>query len=155
MQQLGRVQKRNDDGTALVLHIEQCDCFGACNTCSGCVTQQKRMFVAKNPINANLGQVVTVRANSGPVLMAMLAYAMPFILFFLGYYLCALLWSAGAAGGIASFVVGVIGAAFYDRKIAKKQTVYTITGFGHDLPEFLKKGDNYLDQKYDRLRPGR
>lgn len=147
MEQLVRVHKRNDDGTAQVLHIRQSACSGDCHKCSGCgAAQQKLLFTAENPIHAQPGQVVTVTAKTGPVLAAAaVLYMMPLALFFLGYLVCHVLWEAGALGGCLSFAVGVALAAVYDRLVARKQkTVYTITGFGQ-MPEAWEKGDNDLD----------
>ena len=143
MEQLVQVVKCNDDGTAQVIPIRLSACVGECQGCFGCGPQQ---FTANNPIKARLGQVVTVRQTIRPVLEAALMLClMPLIMLFVGYIICFRLWSSGALGGCLGFVLGAAGAAVYDRRIAKKQTVYTITGFGHDLPEFLKKGDNDLD----------
>ena len=131
MEQLVRVQKINEDGTALVLHIRQSACSGDCHKCSGCgAVQQKMLLNAKNPIGAKPGDTVVVRAASGPVLAAAaMLYLLPVVLFFCGYLLGHLLWDRGAFLGLVGFTAGIAGAAVYDRCVAKKQeTVYTITG---------------------------
>ena len=57
---------------------------------------------------------------------------MPLGLFFLGYLLGAVLWQRGGLLGCIAFVLGIAGAALYDRLVMKrKNTVYTITGYGH------------------------
>ena len=148
MEQLVRVQKCNDDGTALVLHVRQSACSGDCHKCSGCgAVQENLLLTANNPIGARPGQVVTVRSESGPVLAAAaVLYILPLVLFFAGYLLCHLLWQLGVLGGCVGFVLGICLAAVYDRRVAsKRKPVYTITGFGQGLPEYLKKGDNDLD----------
>lgn len=147
MEQLVRVQKCNDDGTAQVLHIRESACSGDCHKCSGCgAVQQKMLLTANNPIGARPGQVVTVRTDSGPVLAAAaVLYIAPLVLFFLGYLLCEINWQRGAFGGCLAFVLGIIIAAVYDRLVVKKQqTTYTITGFAH-TDAFPEKGDNDLD----------
>ena len=134
MEQLVRVQKLNGDGTAQVIHIRQSACSGDCHKCSGCgAVSQTMVLTARNPIGAKLGQVVTVRAEAGPVLAAAaVLYMLPLVLFFLGYLVFHMAWGMGALGGGLSFLLGIAIAAAYDRLVARKQkTVYTITGFGH------------------------
>lgn len=143
MEQLVRVQKCNDDGTAQVIHIRQSACSGDCHKCSGCgAVQQTMLLTANNPIGAKPGQVVTIRTDSGPVLTAAaMLYLLPLVLFFAGYFAGAF-WNKGALVGCLAFVLGITVAALYDRKVAsKKKTVYTITGFG----KYPEKGDNDLD----------
>lgn len=146
MEQLVRVQKLNEDGTAQVLHIGQSTCTGDCHKCSGGgALQQKILFTAENPIHAQPGQVVTVIARTGPVLAVAALYLMPLALFFLSYLVGYAFWQSSALGGLPGFAIGVILAAVYDRRIARKQkTVYTITGFGRK-PQNWGKGDNDLD----------
>ncbi len=147
MQQLVRVQKLNDDGTAQVLHVRQSACSGDCHKCSGCgAVQQQMLLTAKNPIQAQPGQVVTIRAKSGPVLAAAaILYLLPLALFFAGYCAAYLLWDRGAAGGIVGFLLGIVLAGIYDRRVVKKKkTVYTITGFGFTA-QTEGKGDHDLD----------
>jgi positive regulator of sigma E activity len=148
VEQLVRVQKCNDDGTAQVIHVRQSACSGDCHKCSGCgAAQETLLFTAANPIGARPGQVVTIRSESGPVLLAgAVLYMMPLVLFFLGYLILEAAWGLGALGGIGAFVLGILLATLYDRRVvARKKTVYTITGFGHMTPEFPEKGDNDLD----------
>lgn len=146
MEQLVRVQKCNDDGTAQVIHIRQSACSGDCHQCSGCgAAKETILLTAQNPIGAQPGQVVTVRSESGPVLLdAAVLYMMPLALFFVGYLVLEALWTRGALGGCLAFVLGIVLAAVYDRRVAaKRKTIYTITGFGH-MPSGTK-GDNDLD----------
>lgn len=132
MEQLVRVVKTNDDGTAQVIHVRESACSGDCHKCSGCgAVQQKLILTARNPIGAKPGEMVTVQASSGPVLAAAaVLYVLPFVLFFLGYAAGALLWQQGGLTGSIAFVVGIAAAVIYDRRVAgKKETVYTITGY--------------------------
>ena len=128
MQQEVRVLTCNEDGTAQVLCVRQSACSGDCHKCSGCgAVQQKMLLTARNPIGAKPGQVVTVQASSGPVLLAAaVLYLMPLALFVAGYL------TMGPWGGGAGFGLGILLAVVYDRLVARKQkTVYTITGFGY------------------------
>ena len=87
---------------------------------------------AHNPIGAQPGDMVQIRAETGPVLMgAAVLYMVPLVLFFVGYLLGDTLWNMGALAGCLAFVFGFGIAVAYDRLVAKKQkTVYTIVSFG-------------------------
>lgn len=133
MEQLVRVVKQNDDGTARVVLVRESACSGDCHKCSGCGAAKQTMYVvAGNPINAPVGAVVTIRSESGPVLAAAaMLYMLPLGTFFLGYLLGAALWQKGGLMGLLGFVLGVAGTVAYDRLVMKKKnTVYTITGYG-------------------------
>ena len=148
MEQLVRVQKCNDDGTAQVIHVRQSACSGDCHQCSGCgAAQETLVLTARNTIGAKPGQMVTVQSESGPVLLAAaVLYVMPLMLFFVGYLIFQIAWGMGALGGLLAFVLGIVLAAVYDRRVAaKRETVYTITGFGYLSPNSPEKGDNDLD----------
>ena len=148
MEQLVRVQKCNDDGTAQVIHVRQSACSGDCHRCSGCgAAKETLLLTAQNPIGARPGQVVTIHSNSGPVLLdAAVLYMMPLVLFFVGYLILDVLCKRGALGGCLAFVLGILSAKLYDRVVAsKRETVYTITGFGQALSGEPYEGDNDLD----------
>ncbi len=133
MEQLVRVRKCNDDGTAQVVHLRQSACSGDCHKCSGCgAAQETLVLTAQNPIDAKPGDLVVIQSGSGPVLAAAaVLYIVPLVLFFLGYALGAALWQRGGLVGCIAFLLGVGIAAVYDRYMAKhKKTIYTITGFG-------------------------
>ena len=136
MEQLVRVIKTNDDGTAQVIHIRESACSGDCHKCSGCgAVQQKLILVAANPIGARVGDNVVIQTQSGPVLAAaVVLYMLPVLLFFLGYLAGQLLWQRGALTGCITFGIGLVAAVVYDRRVAgKKETVYTITGYDHTV----------------------
>ena len=149
MEQIVRVREVFDDGSATVIRVRESACSGDCHKCSGCgAAQQTVVFRAVNAIGARPGQIVTIKSDSGPVLAAAaVLYMIPLLLFFAGYILGALLWQQGALTGCAAFVLGIVLAAVYDRKVArKKETVYTITGFAsQDVLRSQIKGDNDLD----------
>ena len=71
-----------------------------------------------------------VRTQSGPVLLgAAILYLMPLVLFMVGYLVC-LAWQWEFLGGLAGFILGVLLAIIYDRKVAKKnKPQYTIVGY--------------------------
>lgn len=135
MEQTVRVKKRNPDGTAEVVHIRESACSGDCHKCSGCgAATQAVIFTAHNPINAQEGDVVVVRSESGPVLLgAAVLYMVPLVLFFVGYMIGFSVWGKGALLGCLFFVLGIGLAAVYDRLVTSKQkTEYTIVGYKHD-----------------------
>lgn len=134
MQQLVRVVKCREDGTAQVLHLRQSACSGDCHKCAGCGAQQETLiFSAHNPIGAKPGDVVYVSADSGSVLAAAaVMYILPLVLFFLGYLLGSMA-DMGALFGCLAFALGIGLAVLYDRLVVRKnETVYTITGYGPD-----------------------
>ena len=132
MQQLVRVRKIHEDGTATVIHVRESACSGDCHKCSGCGAAKEAILLeAKNPIGAKPGDLVTIESATGPVLKAaMVMYMVPMVLFFVGYAIGAALWNRGALMGCLFFVASIGLAVIYDRKVLKKQnTEYTITGF--------------------------
>ncbi len=132
MEQLVRVQKCNDDGTAQVVHVRQSACSGDCHKCSGCgAAKETLILTARNPINAQPGDMVVIQSSSGPVLAAAaVLYILPLALFFVAYALGDAFWQRGGSTGCLAFLLGLVMAACYDRLIAKKKkTIYTITGF--------------------------
>ncbi len=132
MQQLVRVRKVHEDGTATVMHIRESACSGDCHKCSGCGAAKETILLdAKNPIGAKPGDLVTVESETGPVLKAaMVMYMVPMVLFFAGYAIGDVLAGMGALFGCVFFAVSIGLAVVYDRKVVRKQnTGYTITGF--------------------------
>ena len=147
MEQTARVTAVHDDGTASVTVIRKSACSGDCHQCSGCGAQQQVVRCeAANPVEAKIGELVTVRTESGPVLLAAtVMYVGPMVLFFLGYLAGALLWQQGGICGCAGFFAGIALAVLYDRKVVKKkETVYTIIGRANVLDAHAE-GDNDLD----------
>lgn len=131
MEQKVKVKSVHPDGTATVYHIRESACSGDCHKCSGCgAAKEAIVFEAQNPIGARPGDLVLVEAASGPVLKAaMVMYMLPMVLFFAGYALGSM-WNLGALVGCASFVLSIVLAVVYDRKVVKKEnTEYTIKGY--------------------------
>jgi sigma-E factor negative regulatory protein RseC len=88
------------------------------------------LFTARNPIGAKPGDLVTVNADSAPVLKAAaVLYILPLVLFFVGYIGGAFVNLSGWLGALG-FLLGIAAVVAYDRLAArKKDTIYTITGF--------------------------
>lgn len=132
MQQLVRVRKIHEDGTATVVHVRESACSGDCHKCSGCGAAKEAILLeAKNPIGAKPGDLVTIESATGPVLKAaMVMYMVPMVLFFVGYAIGAALWNRGALMGCLFFGASIGLAVVYDRKVIRKENIgYTITGF--------------------------
>lgn len=132
MEQLVKVQKRNPDATAQVVLIRQSACSGDCHKCSGCgAAEQTLVLTAKNPIGAEVGDVVVIESASGPVLAAAaMLYMLPLALFIGLYLVGEHLWAAGPLAGGIGFALGIFGAVAYDRLVVKKKkTEYTIVRY--------------------------
>ena len=148
MEQLVRVKKLYEDGSAQVVCIRESACSGDCHKCSGCgAAKEAILFDARNPIGAGVGDLVTVESETGPVLKAAaVLYILPLVLFFGGYALAAVLGQSGALFGCLAFVLSVALIVMYDRHMAKKDnTIYTIRDFaGNSILKSIKNGDNDL-----------
>lgn len=149
MEQTVRVRELRTDGTAVVIHMRESACSGDCHKCSGCgAAKESILLTAENPIGARVGDLVTIRSATGPVLKAAaVLYVAPILLFFLGYLLGALWLGKGGLFGCLGFALGIGLTVLYDKHVAEKEkTIYTITGFAEDpLLGSVKKGDNNLD----------
>ena len=128
MEQLVRVQKCNDDGTAEVMHVRQSACSGDCHKCSGCgAAKETLMLSAQNPIGAKPGDMVIIQSGSGPVLAAAaMLYILPLILFITGYLMGEHLWQRGGLVGCMAFLLGIVLAGVYDRCIAKRKKISSL-----------------------------
>ena len=135
MQQTVKVIKCNEDGMAQVAYLRQSACSGDCHKCSGCgAVEQTMLFEARNPIGAKPGELVVVESQSGPVLKAAaVLYMLPLVLFIAGYLL-GMQWKLGGLIGALAFALSIGIAVAYDRLVMKKKnTVYTITGYVHNV----------------------
>ena len=132
MQQLVKVVSCEPDGSARVMLVRQSACSGDCHQCSGCgAAKETVFFTARNPVGARPGELVNVETETGPVLKAAaLLYLLPVVLFVAGY-LVGMQWGLGGLVGAAAFVLSIALIVAYDRLVMKKKnTVYTIIGYG-------------------------
>lgn len=137
MEQLVRVRKTYENGTALVVHVRESACSGDCHKCSGCGAAKEAVLItADNPLGARPGDLVKVVSQTGPVLKgAVVLYLVPLALFFLGYFLGDLGGGYGPAAGGLGFALGVAGVVVYDRKVVARQNIgYTITAYAEASP---------------------
>lgn len=128
MEQKVRVRSVFPDGTAEVLCIRESACSGDCHKCSGCgAAKETLLLTARNHIGAEVGDLVIIQSESGPVLAAAaVLYTIPLVLFFLGYFLGSLI-GLGTLMGCLAFGLSILLVVLYDRRMQKKKkTVYTI-----------------------------
>ena len=144
MEQLVRVKRVHENGTAEVVCIRESACSGDCHKCSGCgAAKETILLTAENPIGAAAGDLVNLRSETGPVLKAaVVLYMLPLVLFFAGYGLAAAAGLSGALWGCLAFLLSIVLIVVYDRRMAKKDnTIYTITGYAADtLLKSKKRG---------------
>lgn len=132
MEQLVKVRRVFDDGTAEVFHVRESACSGDCHKCSGCgAAKETVLFTAENPIGAQPGDLVTVVSRTAPVLKAAaVLYVAPLVLFFLGYWLGAVVGNMEYLLSGVDFCLGILLVVLYDRRVMKKENLgYTITAF--------------------------
>ena len=145
MEQIVRVKQAHSNGMATVMLQRESACSGDCHKCSGCgAAKEVMIFEARNPIGAGRGDLVVIQSDSAPVMKAVgVFYVAPLFLFFLGYFLGDAWMGRGALFGCMGFVLSIALTVVYDRKIAKKEQVHTITGYAGDhLLKSVKKGDH-------------
>lgn len=143
MEQLVRVKRVYQNGTAEVACIRESACSGDCHKCSGCgAAKETILLTVDNPIGAEPGDLVNIRSETGPVLKAAaVLYMMPLVLFFAGYAAAAALELSGALFGALAFLLSIVLIVLYDRRMAKKDsTIYTITGYAADTLLAKKRG---------------
>ena len=131
MIQTAKVTRVMDNGTAEVAVKRQSACGHDCSKCGGgcseLMVSSTVSVVAANPVQAMPGDMVRVESSTGGVLKAaVVVYLVPFILFFLGYFVCAAAQLNGgisaAVGGIG-FVVGVLLAVLLDRQVRRDRSI--------------------------------
>jgi len=108
---------------------------GSCDHCSMMENAPEIVVVAEDKIGAAPGDTVVVETATASVLgAAVLLYIVPFVLFFLGYFLGGRLnWSEGAAialGG-GGFALGLLAAYGLDRYRRKEQITFQVTAIAH------------------------
>jgi sigma-E factor negative regulatory protein RseC len=147
MEQIVRVREAYSNGTATVFLQRESACSGDCHKCSGCgAAKEVMVFEVQNPIGAQRGDLVVIESKTGPVMKAVgVFYVLPLVLFFLGFWLGSFV-NMSTLAACLGFCAGIALTVVYDRKIAKKEEVHTITGYAGDyLLRSVKRGENNLD----------
>ncbi len=134
MEQIVRVSRLLPEGRAEVIRVRESACSGDCHKCSGCgAAKQALLLTVENPIGARVGDTVVISSDSGHVLKAAaVLYLLPLVLFLAGYLLGAMLWQRGAIIGVSALILGVAAIKLYDKRLSKKEIIYTITSFAVD-----------------------
>ena len=131
MQRKATVQAILPDGRAELAVQRESACSGDCRHCGGCGTVgQTLRLTADNPVGAEKGDIVRIASDTKHVLWAAaLVYALPLVLFLIGYLLSMRLGAWAAAIGAGGFLVGLLPAFAYNRHVKRRPPVYTIIGF--------------------------
>ena len=131
MRQRATVDRVLPGGKAEVLIVRESACSGDCHHCSGCGGVMQTLRVeAENSIGAQPGDVVVLDGGEDVVLKgAALVYLLPLALFLIGYLASMGLggWAAAIGGG--AFVLGMIPALIYNRKIQKRPPHYRVVDY--------------------------
>ena len=134
MTQQGTIKKLLPGGMAEIEVTRRSACGHDCAKCGGCggLETQTLYVTARNRAKADVGERVLIEGETGQVLgLAMLVYVLPIVLFFVGYALGSVLFTgaaAGALGGGVLFVLGILGAIWYSRRMkARNEVPYEIT----------------------------
>lgn len=129
MIQTGIVKNVMPNGMAEVQVKRQTACGHDCADCAGCMAVIGETVVqARNDLNAAKGDVVSLESESSKVLAsAMMVYILPFVLFFVFYFVAGALLQ-GMAGflpvfGLSGFLLGIIAAVWWDRRAKKKRSL--------------------------------
>ena len=129
MTQQGIIKKLLPGGRAEVEVTRRSACGHDCAKCGGCggLETQTLYVTARNHTDAGIGDRVLLEGESGHLLgLAALVYMLPLVLFFVGYGVGAGMKLGGGLsaliGGVL-FVIGIIGAILYSRKMKKNGEV--------------------------------
>ena len=114
-------------------------CVMECSQCGGC-RREAEGVIARNPDQAQLGELVLVRAHRDKFLLAALMLLFqPIVSFFAGYWLGVWFFNTGKVTGSLALVLGIGVSLIYDRRIASKRgSGYTVIKY----PQNINKGDN-------------
>lgn len=124
----GVVKKIIDDKHAEVCVTRQSACGDNCASCSGChKPTYTAVAIAKNPINAKVGDVVNIKSEAITVIKgATFVYILPLVLFFIFYAVsCNLILNETINGvfGVLGFALGIFFAGLYSKKMGKQEEV--------------------------------
>ena len=124
MTQIATVEKILPGGMAEISVPRKSACGHDCEECAGCgVSGASVRAVARNDARAEVGQKVVVESSNKRLYGVMLlVYAVPIVLFLIGYFASYALTSEGLryAIAIAAFCLGIVPAILYDRKLKRE-----------------------------------
>ena len=124
MTQIATVEKILRGGRAEISVPRKSACGHDCEECAGCgMTGAAIRARAKNNADAQPGDKVVVESSNKRLYGVMLlVYAVPIVLFLIGYFASYALTSEGLryAVAIAAFCLGIVPAILYDRKLKRE-----------------------------------
>ncbi|MDO4269609.1 MAG: SoxR reducing system RseC family protein [Eubacteriales bacterium] len=126
MTQQGTIKKLLPNGMAEIEVTRRSACGHDCAKCGGCggLETQTLQVTAHNKAGAQVGDRVLIEGETRQVLgIAVLVYLLPVALFFIGYALGGLLRAGAGASALTGgvlFVLGILGAAAYSRRMKEK-----------------------------------
>ena len=125
MTQIATVERILDADYAEISVPRKSACGHDCEECAGCgVTGAAVRAKASNPIGARPGQKVVVQSDTQKMLrIVALVYLIPVVLFLAGYVITSLVTaSVGVQYAVAGagFVLGIVFAILYDRRLRAK-----------------------------------
>lgn len=131
MTQIATVRAVTEQGLALVQIRRMTACGHDCADCAGCtqVITGENVVMAQNGLNARAGDLVLLESETSKVLAAAsVVYLVPFLLFFVCYFILGALGSnpdgtTPIIGGLAGFALGIAGAVWWDRREKRKRTL--------------------------------
>lgn len=129
MTQTGIVKNVAPNGIAEVQVRRQTACGHDCADCHGCMAVIGETVVkARNELKAVKGDTVSLESESSKILAsAMMVYILPFVLFFV-FYFVAWAFLQGAESylpvfGLSGFLLGIAAAVWWDRQAKKKRSL--------------------------------
>ena len=125
MTQIATVERILDTDHAGISVPRKSACGHDCEECAGCgMTGAAVHARASNPIGARPGQKVVVESSTKKMLrIVVLVYLIPVVLFLAGYVITSLVTaSVGVQYAVAGagFVLGIVFAILYDRRLRAK-----------------------------------
>lgn len=130
MTQLAQVKKILSNGCAEVSVHRKTACSHDCSDCAGCeltVYQSDITITAENGMGARIGDTVLLEsANSEIIYTAVLVYVVPFVLFFIGYFLSKAIRLSDGFSIISAcicFAIGFLPARSLERTVREKKSV--------------------------------
>ena len=132
MTQYAIIKKLTGPERAEVEVLRGTACGDDCGSCEVCHYASKIRVEARNAIGASVGDKVEIETATSRVLgAAVLVYVVPFVLFFIGYALAALVFELAEAPSMlvsfGFFAMGFVVIALVGRRHKKNPITYEIT----------------------------
>jgi positive regulator of sigma E activity len=128
------VYRRLANDMAEVVVTRSTACGSNCGNCESCIFQNEIKTVAKNLINAGIGQRVIIESKSSRIYgAALMVYILPMVLALFGYFLAYALGAGEGLSILSSFIGLGLGAVILvvtqRKKMAKDPITFDIIAF--------------------------